>query len=165
MTCQPCLWHNYNSGFLLLAYYCCPLEVQLWRDNYQQILFRHCPSPESHKGVVKCEFVCFLMRTAGNEGWPLRVSERQWNTSEVALEAGVTWSGCFQAVNFLQCCAPVLMHYNQNLERGQAKMWLGKGRMVYWPCLKFRGSRELARETHAFITLAIAHKSHLLILQ
>lgn len=55
--------------------------------------------------------------------------------------------------------------FNQNLERVQTKTCIGKGEMVYWTCLKFRGSRELARETHTLITLAIAHKSHLLILQ
>jgi len=72
---------------------------------------------------------------------------------------------------FLNCEFPLkllwsgMMHFNHNVERVQTKRWIGKGRMVYWPCLKFRGSRELARETQALVTLAIAHKSHLLILQ
>lgn len=44
-----------------------------------------------------------------------------------------------------------MMHFNYNLERVQTKTEIGNGRTVYWPCL----SRELAREMHILIALAM----------
>lgn len=44
-----------------------------------------------------------------------------------------------------------MMHFNSNLERVPTKMQIGKGRTVYWPCLR----RELAGEMHILVALAM----------
>lgn len=123
-------------------------------------------SPEIHKRMLWSMFMCFLVQTASTEWWPLRISERQWNATKVALEAKSDLRCMLSTCEFpLELLCSCMRGFNQNLGRVQTKPWLEREEQFTGLAWIWEVAENLPEKRTLIITLARAHISHLLILQ